>query len=110
MRLTPSRPAAVGLALLMFVTVVPFPVFADEGMFLPDALDRATRDKLKKRGLKRVAQLCRRCGVRPPEISIRDNAFAVTFRLPIGTDTRDNALASSPLRSGASSAKAPVRK
>jgi hypothetical protein len=52
MRLILSRLAAVGLAMLMCVTVVPLRVLGDEGMFLPDALSRATADKLKKRGLK----------------------------------------------------------
>jgi hypothetical protein len=52
MRLILSRLAAVGLAMLMCVTVVPLRVLGDEGMFLPDALSRATGDKLKKRGLK----------------------------------------------------------
>jgi hypothetical protein len=52
MRLILSRLAAVGLAMLMCVTVVPLRVLGDEGMFLPNALSRATADKLKKRGLK----------------------------------------------------------
>jgi hypothetical protein len=52
MRLTLSRLAAVGLAMLMCVTVVPVNVLGDEGMFLPDAVNRVTWDKLKKRGLK----------------------------------------------------------
>src|SRR2546428_14115179 len=52
MRLILSRLAAVGLAMLMCVTVVPVRVLGDEGMFLPDAVNRVTWDKLKKRGLK----------------------------------------------------------
>src|SRR5260370_42254579 len=52
MRLILSRLAAVGLAMLMCVTVVPVRVLGDEGMFLPDAVNRVTSDKLKKRGLK----------------------------------------------------------
>jgi hypothetical protein len=52
MRLILSRLAAVGLALLMCATVVPVRVLGDEGMFLPDAVNRVTWDKLKKRGLK----------------------------------------------------------
>jgi hypothetical protein len=52
MRLILSRLAAVGLAMLLCVTCVPLRVLGDEGMFLPDALSRATGDKLKKRGLK----------------------------------------------------------
>ncbi len=52
MRLTLSRVAAIGLAALMCVTVIPVRVFGDEGMFLPDALSRLSLDKLKKRGLK----------------------------------------------------------
>ncbi len=52
MRLILSRLAAVGLAMLMCATVVPVRVLGDEGMFLPDAVNRVTWDKLKKRGLK----------------------------------------------------------
>src|SRR2546428_883070 len=52
MRLTLSRLAAVGLAVLIGVTVIPLRVFGDEGMFLPDAISRLPLDKLKKRGLK----------------------------------------------------------
>jgi hypothetical protein len=52
MRLILSRLAAVGLAMLLCVTVVPLRVLGDEGMFLPDAITRTTADKLKKRGLK----------------------------------------------------------
>jgi hypothetical protein len=52
MRLILSRLAAVGLAMLMCATVVPVRVLGDEGMFLPDAINRVTWDKLKKRGLK----------------------------------------------------------
>ena len=52
MRLILSRLAAVGLAMLMCATVLPVRVLGDEGMFLPDAVNRVTWDKLKKRGLK----------------------------------------------------------
>src|SRR6266853_5270418 len=47
-----SRQAALGLAALMCVTVIPFRALGDEGMFLPDAISRLPLDKLKKRGLK----------------------------------------------------------
>lgn len=47
-----SRLAAVWLAALMCVTVIPFRALGDEGMFLPDAISRLPLDKLKKRGLK----------------------------------------------------------
>src|SRR3989441_8153542 len=52
MRLIPSRLAAVGLAMLLCLTVLPFRVLGDEGMFLPDTLNRLPLEKLKKRGLK----------------------------------------------------------
>jgi hypothetical protein len=52
MRLILSRLAAVGLAMLMCASVLPVRVLGDEGMFLPDAVNRVTWDKLKKRGLK----------------------------------------------------------
>ena len=46
---------------------------------------------LKKRGLGRVSELCKRCGIPPAEVEINENRFKVIFRLPIGKDTRDNA-------------------
>src|SRR6266576_6046756 len=52
MRMRPTRLAAVGLAALLCVTALPFRVFGDEGMFLPDTLNRLSLEKLKKRGLK----------------------------------------------------------
>jgi len=52
MNLKFSRPAAIGLATLMCVTIVPFRALGDEGMFLPDTLSRLPVEKLKKRGLK----------------------------------------------------------
>src|SRR5882672_710454 len=52
MSLRLSRLAAIGLAALMYVTVLPVRVFGDEGMFLPDTLVQLPLDKLKKRGLK----------------------------------------------------------
>src|SRR5258706_9004240 len=52
MNLRFSRQAAIGLAALMCVTVIPFRALGDEGMFLPDAINRLSLDKLKKRGLK----------------------------------------------------------
>src|SRR5258708_8095514 len=52
MRMRPTRLAALGLAALLCVTALPFRVFGDEGMFLPDTLNRLSLEKLKKRGLK----------------------------------------------------------
>src|ERR1700687_2203979 len=52
MRLRPTRLASTGLAALLFVTALPFRVLGDEGMFLPDTLNRLSAEKLKKRGLK----------------------------------------------------------
>lgn len=47
------RFAAATLALLMFVTLVPFRhVRAEEGMFLPDAISSLPMDSLLKRGMK----------------------------------------------------------
>ena len=42
----------MGLALLIFLSLIPVGGRAEEGMFLPDALTRLPADKLKKRGLK----------------------------------------------------------
>ncbi|MCA1850470.1 MAG: S46 family peptidase, partial [Acidobacteria bacterium] len=47
-----ARASAVVLAALMFITLIPFRAFADEGMFLPDAVASLPFDKLAKRGLK----------------------------------------------------------
>jgi hypothetical protein len=47
-----SRVAALALAALMLFTLVPFRAFADEGMFLPDAISSLPFDKFAKRGLK----------------------------------------------------------
>ena len=47
-----SRASSLVLTVLMLVTLVPFRVFAEEGMFLPDAVASLPFDKLAKRGLK----------------------------------------------------------
>jgi Peptidase S46 len=47
-----SRASALVLVALMLVTLVPFRAFAEEGMFLPDAVASLPFDKLAKRGLK----------------------------------------------------------
>jgi hypothetical protein len=47
-----TRLAAIGLAALLCLTALPFRVLGDEGMFLPDTLNRLSLEKLKKRGLK----------------------------------------------------------
>src|SRR6266699_1073432 len=47
-----TRLASTGLAALLCVTALPFRVLGDEGMFLPDTLNRLSAEKLKKRGLK----------------------------------------------------------
>jgi hypothetical protein len=47
-----SRPAVIVLAAVLCVTTLPFRVLGDEGMFLPDTLNRLTEQKLKLRGLK----------------------------------------------------------
>ncbi|MDT4897414.1 MAG: hypothetical protein QOH25_2491 [Acidobacteriota bacterium] len=47
-----SRASAFLLAALMFITLIPFRAFADEGMFLPDAIASLPLDKLARRGLK----------------------------------------------------------
>ena len=52
MRLRLSRLAATGLAALLCVTTVPLRVLGDEGMFLPDTLNRLSQEQLKRRGLK----------------------------------------------------------
>ena len=51
-----SRAAALALVLLMFLGLAPFRAFADEGMFLPDAISQLPFDKLAKRGLKLTAK------------------------------------------------------
>lgn len=52
MNLRFSRVAAATLATLLSLTTLPFRVLGDEGMFLPDTLNRLTEQKLKQRGLK----------------------------------------------------------
>jgi hypothetical protein len=52
MSLRLTRLAAIGLTALLSVTALPFRVLGDEGMFLPDTLNRLSLEKLKKRGLK----------------------------------------------------------
>jgi Peptidase S46 len=52
MNLRFSRVAAATLATLLSLTALPFRVLGDEGMFLPDTLNRLTEQKLKQRGLK----------------------------------------------------------
>jgi hypothetical protein len=47
-----SRAGALALVALLFITAVTPCAFADEGMFMPDALGRLPLDKLKERGLK----------------------------------------------------------
>src|SRR5947208_11348294 len=47
-----SRASALVLVALMLVTYIPFRAFADEGMFLPDAIASLPLDKLARRGLK----------------------------------------------------------
>lgn len=47
-----SRCFSLVLALLMLTSVAPLRAFADEGMFLPDAISTLPFDRLAKRGLK----------------------------------------------------------
>ena len=47
-----SRLAATGLAALLCVTALPLRALGDEGMFLPDTLNRLSQEQLKRRGLK----------------------------------------------------------
>jgi len=47
-----SRTAAALLAAVLFLSVVPLPALADEGMFLPDAISQLPIKKLNQRGLK----------------------------------------------------------
>jgi len=47
-----SRAGAFALVALLFITAVAPCAFADEGMFMPDAINRLPLDKLKARGLK----------------------------------------------------------
>jgi DNA-binding MarR family transcriptional regulator len=51
-----SRAAALALALLLSLSLAPLSAFADEGMFLPDAISKLPFDKLAKRGLKLAAK------------------------------------------------------
>jgi hypothetical protein len=51
-----SRAAALALVLLMFLSLAPLNAFADEGMFLPDAISQLPFDKLAMRGLKLTAK------------------------------------------------------
>jgi hypothetical protein len=51
-----SRAAALALVALMFLSLAPLRAFADEGMFLPDAISQLPFDKLAKRGLKLTAK------------------------------------------------------
>ena len=52
MSLTYSRAMIFLLSLLLVVSVMPAPVFGDEGMFLPDKLNEPQVKKLQQRGLK----------------------------------------------------------
>src|SRR5215471_11783313 len=52
MRAKLSRAGIVVLALLLSLSLSPFLVRADEGMFLPDTIEKLPVEKLKKRGLK----------------------------------------------------------
>lgn len=57
--MTPSRfarAAALALVLLLSLNLAPLVAFADEGMFLPDAISQLPFDKLAKRGLKLTAK------------------------------------------------------
>ena len=47
-----SRAGAFALVALLFITTVAPYALADEGMFMPDAINRLPIDKLKERGLK----------------------------------------------------------
>jgi hypothetical protein len=47
-----SRAAALLLAVLLFVTLIPLSALGDEGMFLPDTLNQLPLKKLQQRGLK----------------------------------------------------------
>ena len=49
---TYSRATALLLSLLLFISLVPVSVLADEGMFLPDTLNQLPLKKLQQRGLK----------------------------------------------------------
>jgi hypothetical protein len=51
-----SRAAALALVLLLSLSLAPLRAFADEGMFLPDAISQLPFDKLAKRGLKLTAK------------------------------------------------------
>ncbi|HEX7998433.1 MAG TPA: S46 family peptidase [Pyrinomonadaceae bacterium] len=51
-----SRAAALALTLVMLLSLAPLRAFADEGMFLPDAISQLPLDKLAKRGLKLTAK------------------------------------------------------
>lgn len=47
-----SRPVSLVLVIVMLACMLPLRAFADEGMFLPDAIAGLPLDKLAKRGLK----------------------------------------------------------
>jgi hypothetical protein len=49
---TYRRPAALLLSFLFLISLVPASVLGDEGMFMPDKLDRLPLKKLQQRGLK----------------------------------------------------------
>jgi hypothetical protein len=51
-----SRMAALALVVLMFLSLAPLRAFADEGMFLPDAISQLPFDQLARRGLKLTAR------------------------------------------------------
>ncbi|HEY0385685.1 MAG TPA: S46 family peptidase, partial [Pyrinomonadaceae bacterium] len=51
-----SRVAALALVVLMLCSLAPLQAFADEGMFLPDAISQLPFDKLARRGLKLTAK------------------------------------------------------
>lgn len=52
MNLRFSRVASAALVTFLSLSAFPFRVLADEGMFLPDTLNKVTEQKLRQRGLK----------------------------------------------------------
>ncbi|HEV7843771.1 MAG TPA: S46 family peptidase, partial [Pyrinomonadaceae bacterium] len=68
-----SRFLSIALVLLMLTSVAPLRAFAEEGMFLPDAIAALPFDKMAKRGLKlKPAEL-----YDPSSISIKDAVVIV---------------------------------
>ena len=76
-----SRATALLLSVLVFLSLIPVNVLGDEGMFLPDTLNKLPLAKLKQRGLKiPITEI-----YNPNGPSIKDAVVTVGFEAGYGT-------------------------